>query len=965
MQYRNFGNLAILLGTTALLSATGIAQARADVAPQNVGSCTTGSPSGGTTVECTTATDGALQPITANGDSVVVNVASGVTLVDDPIYSAHVIRLLNNSTLHSEGTIQTSQKNPAILMQDNALIDLLAGSITQQTGTSFNYLNEYFNTLVTAGADATVNVAGTISALNSTALYLQNDADVTVLSGGLIETTESNDGLRAGAGLLLDVQAGGVIRATGTSGAGVSASYNQGPSVAEHFAQITVGGTVSSAEDAAIRLSTNSQRKFETFSLEIAAPVDQAQRKNPTALIEVLAGGSVTSGSDYVATIVDESFYGDLDTSLSIAGTVTASSSGNAVQLGGGNDSVRLVAGAQVTGSIDGGTNQNYEIRLQRLSIPSDLGTDRLSLDGAAGTAGTLDLGVTPLLNFEQIQKVGAGSWTLVGNSDTSNSFAGAPVQVNGGKLIVDATATNMALDVNAGAVLGGMGTVAGFSINTGGILAPGSNGVATLSTSGSVSFAAGSFYTVDIAADGSSDMLAAGGSVTIDGGTVIPVTIDPEADYTNGQLYTIVTAETGLSGTFDGILENSALLDYSLSYDADAAYLTAIVNPTNFTDVAGTVNQSAIGTAFKAFDFTGDNAAVQAALAGLTEEQLRAVYDSLQGETHADATVTAGLSLDAFMGLLAGGRTGAVPLGGTAGTVSSQGKASPWSTASFYGFVSGFGSKAEVSGRNGAAGFDSTARGIALGVEANLPDYGSNTRFGLSLGQAKGSTDLDNRAQSSDVDTTMLGLYGSGGAGTMESGLAFNAAAAYGWHNIHTERRVSFGTVNSLAEADYDAKTLSGAIELRYNMVRPNAMVVSPFGGLSFARTESDAFTETGAGALNLSGKSDTRNTGTLSLGVAVTGNFEMGNAVWQPTVSLAGEHVFGDTGQSATLKLAGSPTSFRVNNPGESRDRVRLGLGTSVTIGEGTTMSFETEGVFSDDRTEYSGQAKIQIRF
>lgn len=359
-------------------------------------------------------------------------------------------------------------------------------------------------------------------------------------------------------------------------------------------------------------------------------------------------------------------------------------------------------------------------------------------------------------------------------------------------------------------------------------------------------------------------------------------------------------------------------------------------------------------------------------ALAGLTPDQLRAVYDSLQGETHADATVTAGVTLDAFLGLLTGTGAGNVPLGGNAGTVSSQGKVSGLSTATFSGFLSGFGSRAEVDGTAAASGFDSTARGYALGLEAALPDVGSNLRFGLSLGQATGNTVLKNRAQTADIDTTLVGLYGAGGAATFERGLAFSVAAAYGRHDIHTERRISFGAVNSLAEADYNARTLSGTIEARFNMPRAvsfggaaGTAVVSPFGSLTMARTESDAFTETGAGALNLSGKADVRRTGIVSLGVAVNGNFVMGQTVWQPTMSLAGEHVFGDTGQSATLKLAGSPTSFRVNNPGETRNRVRLGLGTTLQMGEGTSLQLGTESVFSKDRTEFAGQAKLQIRF
>ncbi|MBP0484414.1 autotransporter outer membrane beta-barrel domain-containing protein [Sagittula salina] len=962
MHYKHLGELALLLGTTALLTGGWAAPVQAVPPASTVGSCSTNTPAANTTVYCTTDPNGQPPGIVATGDSVVVDVASGVTLMDN---GASVISLMNDSTVNSEGTISTSQtfngstKNPGIQMQDNALINLLSGSVTESTATGGPGM------LIKAGADATVSVAGTVRTASTDALVLGTRAEVTIHSGGSLTTVAGGVGLRAEGGLMLDVQAGGSISASG-NGDAVYVDLFNASQTPTHATQIRVGGAISANTGAGVRLTEG--------GLQTAGGPQTAGSQS--VLVEVLEGGSISSASG-AAIAVSASRGISIATEVNIAGAVsTGQAGGTAISLGAGSDSVRLIAGATVSGAINA---ENSLMQPPMGTAPQpvalvalpDIDTDSLALDGAADTMGALDFGLTPLLGFESIRKVGGGTWTLTGDAATTASTGLGAVQIDAGKLIVDATAPGMGLGINAGGVLGGSGNIGSLMVNAGGIAAPGT-GIGQLTAQGDITFASGSFYTVEIAADGGSDRLATSASAVLGGGTVIPVTIDPEANYTDGRVYTILTAGNGLSGTFDGVAEKSALLDYTLSYDTNAAYLTAIVNPANFTSFAETSNQGQLGAALTNFNFSGNSAAIQSSLAGLSAEELRAVYNALQGETHADATITAGLSLEAFLGQLKGGGASLTPLGGNAGTLSSQGQASPWSTAAFSGFVTGFGSRAEVDGQNGASGFESTTRGYALGVEASLPDLGSNTRFGLSLGQAQGSTDLDSRAQSSDVDTTLFGLYGATGAGALESGFALSGAAGYGWHDIHTERRIAFGAVNSTAKADYDAQTLSGTIGARYNMVRPapfaggtGTVVVSPFGSLSLARTKSDAFTETGAGALNLSGKSETRDTGTVSLGVAVSGRFEMGQAVWQPTLSLAGEHVFGDTGQSATLKLAGSPTSFGVNNPGESRNRLRLGLGTSVSMGNGATLQVGTESVFSKDRTEFAGKAALQIRF
>lgn len=89
--------------------------------------------------------------------------------------------------------------------------------------------------------------------------------------------------------------------------------------------------------------------------------------------------------------------------------------------------------------------------------------------------------------------------------------------------------------------------------------MAPG-NSIDTINVVGDISFAAGSFYDVEVNATGQSDRTVATGAANIAGGTV---NLLPEAGgtYGIGTTYTIITAGGGVVGTFDAITLNTGLM--------------------------------------------------------------------------------------------------------------------------------------------------------------------------------------------------------------------------------------------------------------------------------------------------------------------------------------------------------------------------------------------------------------------
>ena len=145
---------------------------------------------------------------------------------------------------------------------------------------------------------------------------------------------------------------------------------------------------------------------------------------------------------------------------------------------------------------------------------------------------------------------------------------------------------------VDQGAGLGGGGTVNNIVVSGGGTLMPG-NSIGTLTAEGNVVFEAGSVYEVEVNAEGESDKLLVGGTATIEGGTVSVLAAAGNYRWSND--YVIITAEGGVTGTFNDMDVDLPFLTPYLSYDPNNVTLTLVRNDRSFASVAATPNQIAV----------------------------------------------------------------------------------------------------------------------------------------------------------------------------------------------------------------------------------------------------------------------------------------------------------------------------------------------------------------------------------
>ncbi|WP_411037619.1 beta strand repeat-containing protein, partial [Shinella sp. BYT-45] len=430
----------------------------------------------------------------------------------------------------------------------------------------------------------------------------------------------------------------------------------------------------------------------------------------------------------------------------SFAGAITGSGTVQVGPIGvGATSSLTLTANNSYTGGTsigvgstftlgDGGTTGSIAGDVDIYNTAS-LVFDRsngLSFDGRISSFSVDSQG-----NGGTLRQVGSGLTTLAGDSST---FVGT-TRIEAGGLAVNGQLGGT-LEVWAGGRLQGTGTVG--DVDVAGVVAPG-NAIGTINV-GSITFDSGSIYEVEVNAAGQTDLVRAGGTATIDGGTVR--VLAGAGDYAPATTYTILTADGpgGRSGRFDGVTSNLAFLDPSLSYDASNVYLTMTRNGTAFQNVGITPNQIAAGGGVEAL---GIGNPIHDAILTLSAPQARRAFDQVSGEVHASGRHVIDETFALFNRTLrhqgvagagsgnAGAQVFTAPLGygpamsaGNAGLAAID-DASGYADARVRGaWIAPLGGFGQVDGDGNAAQLDWWSAGLAGGYEGVI-DVGSGNAAG------------------------------------------------------------------------------------------------------------------------------------------------------------------------------------------------------------------------------------------
>ena len=561
------------------------------------------------------------------------------------------------------------------------------------------------------------------------------------------------------------------------------------------------------------------------------------------------------------------------------------------------------------------------------------------------------------------------GRLTLEGGSLTLNgvnTYTGETT-VSSGKLIVGddshaGASLASAVTVNNGGVIGGIGVIGALTVNQGGAVAPG-NSIGTLSVNGDVTLAAGSIFSVEIAGNGSSDRISAGGTATLGGGQVEVKALDSRTSYATGQTYTILTATDGIDGGFDPVvLSKSAFLSAQLSQDTNSVDLTiARTKDASFASVADSPNGKSTAGALDMLQQSGPSLALYNKLLSLSADEARTAFDQLSGEIH--GSTASGLIGDSqklrdaidnrVNAAFEGASSASLPVMAYGDDTSLTTAAIP--AERFAAWGSAFGSWGSTDGDGNTAKVSHSTGGFVTGADGFVTD---DWLLGMLAGYSHSSFNSDRGDSSASSDNYHLGVYG----GAQWGALALRTGLAYTWSKIDSGRSVAFPDFADSLSGSYRAGTTQVFGEFGYT-IKAGSVALEPFANLAYVDLDTNGFSEHGgAAALTVEGGSNDVTFSTL--GLRASSDFDLGGLKATARGTIGWQHAYGDTTPTTTQAFNGS-AAFTIAGAPIASDSAIVEAGLDFAVTQAATLGITYNGQIARAARNHAFRADLDIKF
>ncbi|MBU8877307.1 autotransporter domain-containing protein [Reyranella sp. MMS21-HV4-11] len=428
---------------------------------------------------------------------------------------------------------------------------------------------------------------------------------------------------------------------------------------------------------------------------------------------------------------------------------------------------------------------------------------------------------------------------------------------------------------------------------------------------------------------------------------------------------YTLVTATGGLSGAFQTVASTSPFLIPTLSYDANNAYLDLQVG--GFAQAALTPNQAAVGAVLDATapTATGDYATVVSALAGLSAQQGQAVMNSISGQNYSGFSNSMVQGIQLFLGNFAGQAGGSGSSGGSSRVALAEAcdvacdSTVPALWSAWGGALGGLGTISNGGANAGALTY--SVGGFAAGLDRLVA---ANLRVGATIGYQNASQWVAGFSGNGSSNTFQVGLY----ANYSQDKVYADVIAGYAYSANQMWRSIAIpGLAPRTAIGNTGANQFYGQVETgyRFDLGGLADAFVTPFVRLQAYTGTQNAFTETGAGSLNLSVAQQTTNSLRTVLGAQLGGSMDLG---WRDRlalkVRLGWSHEYADTARPVTASFAGAPVApFTTYGVAPQRDGVVMGLAANTAIADATSIYLRYEGEVSGQDNAHAFTAGFRM--
>ncbi len=243
------------------------------------------------------------------------------------------------------------------------------------------------------------------------------------------------------------------------------------------------------------------------------------------------------------------------------------------------------------------------------------------------------------------------------------------------------------------------------------------------------------------------------------------------------------------------------------------------------------------------------------------------------------------------------------------------------------------YGSWLDQNDKDGVSGYDGDSYGFITGFDGNLDD-----RTNLGFAFAYNRTDIDSNSSiasgSADIETFQLVSYGRYALGN-DSELSFQADISTS--NTEGSRTIAFISPTRVARSDADSMSYHVGLDFSKIFTYGDDNVFIPSASLDYTLIDSDDYTETGAGALNLQ-VNDNR-----FEALEVGGDLQLEHQLNEKTLlstNLGVAYDLIDENVSITSAYAGGGGTFVVKGIDNGPWVGRAGLGLTTTLDNGTEV-------------------------
>jgi uncharacterized protein with beta-barrel porin domain len=679
-----------------------------------------------------------------------------------------------------------------------------------------------------------------------------------------------------------------------------------------------------------------------------------------------------------VSFLGDATLVGDVDVVLgalvmqgNISGDTTVATGSQLTLFGTLNGDVTVDAGGTLVGDIVVGNGRSFSIAGSVIGDTTVRSGGALVLTGTlvgdvtVETGGTL-AGNIVVRNSQSFLIAGTvtGDTTIRsgGTLNLTGTLGGNVTIDSGGTLVGDIVVgamkeyqvngiLNGGTVIQQGGTLSGSGTITGITTSNGRLNArTATSDIATLAFGNDLNINGGTMQ-VDVNAGGTeagvnNDLYTVNGDVGINGGTLEIKTIS--ANFLDGVTYTFLQSTGTISGAFDSIIDDLPFFEMSMFYLENSVSFRINEVDASFEQIATGCNQASVGAYLDYFKpiAVDDLNDVIDALRRSNTAQVRAGLDQLGGQIYPTlinsqlqqtsfslAMLRDQLVLDNLHRQTDVGSRAWVRGYGIGGDTEQDSCGTQGYTYSLGG--------TEIALQRGFEG------GVDLGVFTNLSWSRVNTGAVGQRADVEG-VQLGGTAQYTGDFVYVLGI---GGAGYQE-------------YDVNRNISIAGGMVDRVARSKFDGQQGFGYFESGL-ILATGAMNWSPYSSIQFISVDQGDVRETGAGSVNLVGRSLSTDSVRSILGLSLQESAPTGLGLATTKVRIGWMHEYADTNERFEARFIDEDRFFEVQGVDHGRDWAVIGCNLQWALFQHSTALFAYQGQANTYQALHAGALGIEVRW